>query len=206
MKVLFWFCALIFLVCSGLTPRARAEDILQDIHARLRLAPVIRGEFTQNRELARIKKPLVAQGRFIVARDYGMIWETHAPFAQSFRLTESEMMQSNDQGVMMRLSAGQEPMVRVFSNILFAVFSGNVAALARYFHYSGEAREGRWHVRFVPKDAGLARMLQSLLLSGARNVETVEMQSAAGDTTRIDIRAQFYEDALSADDRKRFDD
>ncbi|MDR0736581.1 MAG: outer membrane lipoprotein carrier protein LolA [Zoogloeaceae bacterium] len=182
-----------------------AADLLQEVANRLTPSPVIRGEFQQTRKLAQIKKPLVSHGRFLVARDYGVIWENIRPFTQSTRLTRDEILQTDGQKTLMKLDTRKEPVVGIVNGILFSVLSCDVAALAQTFDYSGKAEGKTWRLDFIPKDKGLARLIKALRLTGERDIASVEMENAAGDVTRIEFRAQTYARELSADERERFE-
>jgi hypothetical protein len=182
-------------------------ELLQGIERQLQSAPVIRGEFQQTRRLAQIKKPLVSNGRFLVARDVGVIWETLAPLAQTLRLTKDEIAQTDGTGqrTLMKLSADKEPLVRLINGVLFSLFSGDVAALARFFEYRGQHEGATWRIEFTPKDANLARLIRVLRLEGGRDVALVEMESAAGDLTQIRFTAQTHGAALTDAEQKRFE-
>ncbi|MDR3324345.1 MAG: outer membrane lipoprotein carrier protein LolA, partial [Zoogloeaceae bacterium] len=98
-------CRLAVLVLFLLCGAAQADDLLPDIQRQLALEPVIRGEFTQTRRLAQIKKPLVSRGHFLVARDFGVVWAQAAPLPQTTRLTRDEIVQTDGKETLMRLSA-----------------------------------------------------------------------------------------------------
>lgn len=189
----------------GFALPSRADSLLDAVRARLALAPVTQGEFLQTRRLAQIKKPLVSSGRFLVARGVGVIWENVAPFAQTTRLTKNEILQTRGQETIARFSADKEPVVGVVNAILFGVLSGDIEALAQRFDYSGKMTGDAWRLDFTPKDANLARLLHGLSLSGGRDIQEVEITSAAGDVTRIEFRALVHADELSGEDRKRFE-
>jgi hypothetical protein len=191
--LLFWACGL-----------ARAE-LLEDVQRQLTLAPVIRGEFLQTRQLAQIKKPLLARGQFLVATNLGVIWENTQPFTQVTRLTRNEILQTDGETTLMKISADKEPAVKIINGILFSVFSGDVAALAQTFEYNGEAAPKGWRLHFVPRDKNLARLIRELRLEGGTAITRVEMESAAGDVTRIEFTAQSYAESLTETEKKRFE-
>jgi hypothetical protein len=186
-------------------PSHADETLLQAIETRLALSPVIRGEFQQTRKLARIKKPLVSHGRFLVARNHGVLWENTRPFTQITRLTHNEILQTDGKETLMKLRADKEPTVRIINDILFSVLSGKVTALAQTFDYSGKVEGGNWQLEFTPKDRSLARLISALRLTGGHDIASVEMESAAGDVTRIEFKAQTHTQALSEAEQKRFE-
>ena len=192
-------------LCLSVPLFAGAADPLAGARARLAPEPVTRGEFVQTRALAGIRKPLVSNGRFVVARGLGVLWEDLAPFARTTRLTQGEILQTADGQTLMRLSADREPVVGIITGILFGVLAGDLDALARSFDASGEVEDERWRLEFTPKDAHLARLIRTLAMRGARDIEYVEIISAAGDATRIEFRAISHAREIPADVRKRFE-
>ena len=97
-------------------------------------------------------------------------------------------------------------MVGIVNGILFSVLSGDVAALAQTFDYSGAAEADEpWRLDFTPKDKNLARLIRALRLTGGRDITLVEMENAAGDVTRIEFRGQTYARELAEDEQKRFE-
>jgi hypothetical protein len=186
-------------------PAHAEEDVLQAVQRQLTLSPVIRGEFLQTRTLAQIKKPLVSHGRFLVAREFGVIWENTRPITQTTRLTRNEIVQTDGKETLMKLNAEKEPVVKIVNGILFSVFSGDVAALARTFDYTGKSDAQSWRLDFTPKDKNLARLIRELRLEGGRDISSVEMESAAGDVTRIEFKAQVHGDTLTPEEQSRFE-
>jgi hypothetical protein len=198
-RALAAFC--FFLACAAV----HAEDVLQSIQRQLVLEPVIRGEFAQTRKLAQIKKTLLAHGRFLVAQNYGVIWRQLGPMTQTTRLTRDEIVQTDGQVTLMKVSADKEPVVKIVNGVLLAVFSGDLAALAQLFDYSGETENNGWRIRFTPKDAHLARLIGELRLTGGRDISSIEMESAAGDLTRIEFSALTHDKTLSGEEKKSFE-
>lgn len=184
---------------------APAAEVLETVRARLVLSPVTQGEFVQTRKLAQIKKPLVSNGRFLVARDLGVIWENLAPITQTMRLTKNEILQTDGHETIMRLSADKEPVIGIINSILFGVLSGDLDALAQRFSATGKIEGERWRLDFTPKEANLARVIQTLSLTGGRDIEQVELKSAAGDLTHIEFKAQSHTGQVTDEIRKRFE-
>ncbi|MDR2787481.1 MAG: outer membrane lipoprotein carrier protein LolA [Candidatus Accumulibacter sp.] len=200
----FWKRCFAAALCLA-APFFALADPLSEARARLAPEPMTRGEFVQTRELAGIRKALVSNGRFVVVRGLGVLWEDLAPFARTMRLTRSEILQTADGQTLMRLSADKEPVVGIITGILFGVLAGDLDALARGFDASGEVENGRWRLEFTPKDAHLARLIRTLAMRGARDIEQVEIISAAGDATRIEFRAISHAREIPADVRGRFE-
>jgi hypothetical protein len=205
MNAMFLNRCLAAALCLAAPLFAIAADPLAGARALLAPEPVTQGEFVQTRTLAGIRKPLVSNGRFVVARGLGVLWEDLAPFARTMRLTPGEILQTAEGETLMRLSADREPVVGVITGILFGVLAGDLDALARNFTASGEVEDKRWRLEFTPKDAHLARLIRALVLHGARDVERVEIVSAAGDATRIEFRDVSHAREIPPEVRERFE-
>jgi hypothetical protein len=191
------------LLCAAASPAV--AGVLEEVRARLVLSPLTQGEFVQTRKLAQIRKPLVSNGRFLVARDLGVLWENLAPITQTMRLTKNEILQTDGHETIMRLSADKEPVIGIINSILFGVLSGDLDALAQRFNAAGKIEGEHWRLDFTPKDTNLARVIQTLSLMGGRDIEQVEIRSAAGDVTHIEFKAQHHAGQVTDDIRKRFE-
>jgi hypothetical protein len=177
----------LFTLLASLSAHA-ADDILKAVKSRLADAPVVRGEFVQMRELAGVKKPLRAEGDFVVMRGRGVIWRTAKPFPQTLRVTAGEILQRDGDNTLMRLSADKEPVVAAISRTLFGLFAGDLDQLTRFFNAEGSVDGSRWQLKLVPKEQALAKLIGQIDVDGARTVEHVRLDAPSGDRTRIEMR------------------
>ena len=186
---------------------AQAADLalLTSIQSRLAIDTVIRGDFTQTRQLAGVKKPLTAKGSFTVEKTRGVLWRTLTPFPQTMRITQGEILQKDGERVLMNLRAEKEPAVNAISRVLFSLFAGNISTLAEFFDHDGElVGNTGWRAHFTPRDAGLKAVIGSLSLEGDSVVRQVTLTSAAGDVTRIAFSNTATASALTDDERAWF--
>ncbi|GLS06348.1 outer-membrane lipoprotein carrier protein [Chitiniphilus shinanonensis] len=160
---------------------------LSQVEQRLDRARVVRGEFTQLRQLVGVKKPLRASGRFLVDRERGVLWRTEQPFAQSLRITRDQIVQRSGGQETLRLDARREPVVGTIGGVLFALFAGDFDALARHFEVDASVNGPRWQVKLKPRDAALGKLVAGLTLDGAATVQHIALDSAGGDSTRIEF-------------------
>ena len=199
---------LLFIILWCLAVPAQAADdpaLLREIQSRLAVDAVIRGDFTQTRQLTGIKKPLVAKGTFVVEKARGVLWRTLTPFPQTTRITQGEILQKDGERVLMALRADQEPAIHAISRVLFSAFAGDLSALTEYFDYTGRVDGSNWQISFTPRQDGLRAVIASLTLEGDRVVRQVTLTSAAGDITRIAFPNVATAAALTADERARFE-
>ena len=190
----------------GLALSAQADDALfKNVQSRLLDAPVIRGQFTQTRQLTGVKKPLASTGSFLVDKQHGVIWKAEKPFPSVLRVTRGEILQKNGDQVMMKLSADKEPTVKTVSSLLFSLFAGDVPALGRLFTADGKVDGKNWKMALTPKDPALAKLIAGIKLEGAGTVEHIELDSASGDVTRIEMHDVATAQALAPAEAGSFD-
>ena len=197
---------LMWILCIAV-PSQAADDpaLLRTIQSQLADDMVVRGDFTQTRQLAGIKKPLIANGTFVVEKTRGVLWRTLTPFPQTMRVTQGEILQKDGDRVLMVLRADQEPAVNAISRALFSLFSGDISGLAEFFDYTGQIVGGGWQLSFTPRNDGMRAAIGSLSLEGDNAVRQVTLTSAAGDITRIDFSNVATAAALTSDERAQFE-
>ena len=79
------------------------------------------GRFTHQKHLTEIPQPLTATGEFTYARGLGVYWHTLQPFDSVFVLTQQGIVQRDEGAETVRLSAQEQPAVRVIADIFLAL-------------------------------------------------------------------------------------
>ena len=168
-------------------------------------APVLRGTFIQRKFLKDIPKPLKSSGDYVISREQGIWWHTTLPFDSEFILTPDSMAQLDGGKTVMRLSAAQQPGLRVIGDVFFSIFALNPSSLAGNFELFGlrGAREA-WTMGLRPKSSALNSVLSETVIAGARGVDKVDLWDAHGDRTEITLVSTGNSQALTADEAARF--
>jgi len=197
-------CALLLVAAPLVQAADAAVDAITQAVAR---PDVLRGQFTQEKQVSGFKNPLRSQGQFVVARKQGVIWSTLKPFPSEVVVTADRILsRQRDGSTRVELDARQQPAMRSVNAIMFALMSGDVQALSSQFNVEA-TREGQgWRLKLTPKSAMLAKAFQSLTLQGDRYVRQVEIIEANQDRTRIQFTALSEAPAtLNADEARRFE-
>lgn len=163
--------------------------------ARLAGAQVLRGQFMQQRHLSELPRPLIASGDFLFAKELGVYWHTRKPFDSVVTLTPSGIVERAEGTETMRLSAGDQPGVRMIAHVFLALFTLDMASLERHFRViaeSGDGKAGRWSIRLEPRGDALASVFVHANVSGGEDVEQVVLTDGRGDRTVIDLTAIEY--------------
>lgn len=184
-----------------------ADPAVESITRAMASPDVLRGQFTQEKQVSGFRNPLRSEGRFVVARQHGVIWTTLKPFPSEVVVTADRILsRQRDGSTRVELDARQQPAMRSVNAIMFALMSGDVQALSSQFTVSAQRQGQGWTLRLTPKSAMLAKAFQSLTLQGDRYVRQVEIIEANQDRTRIQFSALAETPAtLSSDEAGRFD-
>jgi hypothetical protein len=133
------------------------------------------------------------------------LWRSLQPFSQTLRLTRDEIVQWQGERMTMKLSAQQEPALRLINSILFAALAGDLEQLQKHFDIDGVIRDGAWSVKLKARDPGVAKVIGAIALDGSAYVKNIAIDEANGDRTTIVFSAlQSGEQAMSGDEAALF--
>jgi hypothetical protein len=148
---------------------------------------VLTGGFVHRKHLAEVPQPLTATGEFTYARSLGVHWHTKQPFDSVFVLTQRGIVQRDEGAETLRMSADEQPAVRVIADIFLALFTLDVSSLSSSFDLFGKRQGERWIVGLRPKSATIGSVFKEATITGAQNVERVVLVDAHGDRTVIEL-------------------
>jgi hypothetical protein len=181
-------------------PFAALADTVGQIQQRLVSAPVQRGRFEQDKQLAGFAKPLRSQGEYLLVRGKGLIWRTTAPFASQLVLTRDRIAGNGG----LQLDAGKEPGIRVVTGLMLSLLDGDLGALQQAFEVQASLQGNKaWRASLKPKAAALAQLFSRIELEGDRQVRRIVMTEAQGDVTTLRFDEQPIEPAPPTADEAR---
>ena len=185
---------------------APAGDAVRLVRERLKLSPVLKGEFEQTKTLKGFRNALVSKGEFLVARGQGVWWHTREPFETTLVVTRTRLFTRNPDGSATNLADAQaEPGVKQVNELIFSLLAADLDALADKFTITAQpAGAAGWSLVLVPRDANLAKFLVRATLAGERDVQSVRIEEARGDSTLIRFSHQQPAAALLPDEAARF--
>jgi len=176
------------------------------IHDRLRISPVLKGEFEQVKTLKGFRNPLVSRGEFLVARGQGVWWHTRQPFESTLVVTKTRLFTRNADGSASNLAdAKAQPGLQQVNELIFSLLAADLDSLADRFTIAAEpVAGGGWTLALTPRDPDIAKFLVRATLAGERDVQSVRIEEARGDTTQIRFSHQAPSAALTPDEAARF--
>lgn len=183
---------------------AAASDLLPAIAARVQAAPVLRGEFVQERTLAGFGKPLRSAGSFLAARGRGVLWTTREPFPGELVITADAIRERVEGSEAVVVDASREPALREVNRILMALLQGDLATLGTQFEIAGENVDAGWRLQLTPRGE-LAQAIARIELEGAAQVQRVAIFEPGGDASVIVFSAHASAEVLAPADAARLD-
>ncbi|AOB30876.1 hypothetical protein AKI39_09480 [Bordetella sp. H567] len=175
---------------------------LNDLQAQLREAPVVRGQFVQQKYLRSLPQPLTSTGLFTLSSENGLLWELRAPLHQDLLLTPSAIFRRDDGGKWQALpqavGAGRE--TRMFLTVL----SGDTKSLQDNFDTALSGSAGDWQLVMRPKSALLKQIFTDIRISGGKLVQRIELRETQGDKTVMEMKSTRADTKLSDDERRDF--
>jgi hypothetical protein len=190
-----------FLLLAALPlPLPALADAIAQVQQRLVSAPVQRGAFQQDKQLAGFAKPLKSQGDYLLVRGKGLIWRTTAPFASQLVLTRDRI----SGGGGLQLDASKEPGIRVVTQLMLSLLDGDLGALQQAFEVQASlAGDKAWRATLKPKASALAQLFSRIELEGDRQLRRIVMTEAQGDTTTLRFDEQTREPAAPSAEEAR---
>lgn len=181
------------------------KQIIAPAAGELAKTPVLRGTFVQRKYLGGIPKPLKSSGSYVISREQGIWWHTQLPFDSEFILTQNSMAQLDGGKVATRLTAEQQPGLRVVGDVFFSIFALDPSALAGNFELFGQRGErDAWTMGLRPKASALRNVMSETVITGAIRVDKVELWDSHGDRTEITLTSSSDVAPLTAQEAALF--
>lgn len=181
-----------------------AASVAERMQRRFDQHPVLRAEFTQEKQMAAFRKPLVSRGRLVLSRGEGMAWRIDSPLRLTYVMTESRILEIDEAGKLSVRSSRDVPGIEQVGRIFRALISANFDVLGNTFTIHQEGEPNAWRVTLVPRPGPIAQFMRQIRLSGGRHVDRVSIEEVSGDLTTISFRSFAEDDALAVDERAWF--
>ncbi|MCL1066223.1 outer membrane lipoprotein carrier protein LolA [Shewanella olleyana] len=152
---------------------------------KLQLGQQAKGEFSQTRYLAVLKRPLKSAGIFIFNQDTGLLWQQTSPFASTMVLKQNTLIQQDSFGNISHSQANQvsSAMAEQLPQLMQALLTGDLDALAQDFELfmpstrsfedssvkrpeNSLADSGNWQLGLVAKNPLIKQAIGAMVLEG----------------------------------------
>ena len=179
---------------------------LDSLQQRFTEQPVVRAHFDQTRTIKDLPQPLRSQGKMLIARDKGLLWDQTSPFPMQLLLDDKRMVQAINGQPPQTVTAENNPQMFQFNHLLRALFQADRKVLEENFRIDfKDLGEGRWSLVLTPTTTPLDTIFATLDLGGATYLESIRLNDKQGDRTDITLSNHRLTPAsLTDDERQRF--
>ncbi|SDA83307.1 Outer membrane lipoprotein carrier protein LolA [Pseudomonas sp. NFACC15-1] len=190
----------ICLLLCCLAPLAQAFD-LQQLSDQLARPEVIHGQFIQEKHLRALPQPLTSKGRFVLAKNHGLLWLLQTPLQQDYRITAQGIARRDGNAWQMlpNKSAGAEQ-----NRLFLAVLQGDSSGLQRDFELSLSGEPQQWKLTLTPRSVLLKQVFNQINIDGGELVQRIELLETQGDSTVLRMQDSTSAQPLSEAEQHDF--
>jgi outer membrane lipoprotein-sorting protein len=194
------FIALFFSVTSS----AIHATVLDDVKAQISIQGQQRGNFSQEKTIAKLSKPLLATGNFIYIPERGLLWSIEKPYASDTLISQKLMVQSVKGKVILKTDATNQPGYLAVSRIFMALISTDIKALEKDFRIAGKIDGSSWQLILTPKSGLFANFAKTITIRGEKHLQQISIAEKNGDSTNYHFSDIQLAGKLSADENAQF--
>jgi hypothetical protein len=180
---------------------AQDSDLLHRVLQELSAHPSVRANFTQSRENPALEKPQLSKGQLVFVTGHGMLWQVAQPYKETLALTGARTARIDDQGNAQVVRNGDRGVAQV-TQMLQSMLAGQPDEALRQFNVESRGTTAQWTLRFTPRQERMARVLQSIELSGDQFLQSIHVTMQNGESTLIRFDGTRDAGALSLLERQ----
>lgn len=191
---------------SHIAPVHAAEtSMLKRIGSKIERHHVVHADFTQTKQMAALKRPLITTGHLIFLREEGVLWQIEKPYRIAYLLSDEKIVEIAADGSRTERGQRDVPGLAQIGRVFHAMLGAQTDILHEYFNVSVEGNEKKWRIILTPRHAQIAQFLTQLQLSGGQFVDQIRILEAGGDTTQIRFTNSRGSKLPSESDKRRFE-
>ncbi|WP_192890135.1 LolA family protein [Vibrio bathopelagicus] len=194
---------------AGANESAVTVGSISELQTVLSANSIVRGEFTQTRNMEMFAQPLTSQGTFLLDKSSGLLWTQTTPFPVSLVLTDNKLSQRFADQPAKIITDKENPMAFYFSHIFLSVFHGDTQTLQEQFSLSfepanepssgGSAENTLWTLTLTPKSSPMNAVFEAITLQGHNDIERIELKEIRGDSTVIEFSQLSHQPEVLSD-------
>ncbi|CAH6940515.1 putative transmembrane protein [Vibrio chagasii] len=198
------------MMASGLVSakeNSAAVSSISELQTVLSENSIVRGEFTQTRNMEMFAQPLTSHGTFLLDKSSGLLWTQTTPFPVNLVLTNNKLSQKFADQPAKIITDKENPMAFYFSHIFLSVFHGDTQKLQEQFSLSfqpatvqsSDHNTGSWTLTLKPKSAPMNAVFEAITLQGNGDIERIELKEIRGDSTVIEFSQLSHQPEVLSD-------
>lgn len=173
----------------------------------LRDAKCVRADFTEEKKIKVLKRPLHSTGQLVFSGKLGLYRSLKDPFVQELLVTPRGIAQRDETGKVEKIEVDKQPLAKGFIDAFLLVFSGDDKALSADFDLYFEGDQSAWSMGFVPRKKPLSTFIASMVVGGKQGAfETLLVNEVNGDKTTTKFSNVVTDKELAPEEQKRWFD
>ncbi len=160
---------------------------LQDLQQQLAEQKLVRGQYTQVKQMQMFKQPLLSEGNFLLEQQQGLLWLQKTPFPVTLVLTKDKLSQQFSGQDAQIIDAADNPMVFYFSHLFLSLFKGDIDGLTEQFEMQLTEQNKQWSLLLTPKSAPLDKVFKQINIAGTQYIEQLQLIELNGDSSTIEF-------------------
>jgi hypothetical protein len=147
----------------------------------------LHGRFVEQRHLKGLTSTLKSEGSFVLAPGKGLIWRIEQPIQTLTVITPAAIRQIIDGSEVQHIDAARVPFIAHFYDMLNGSLTGDWSAMRHDFKVESTGDRQAWRTVLTPlqPDDPVAGMLASIVISGGKMVDSVDINRTNGDSERM---------------------
>lgn len=185
-----------------MTPTSRTQ--LTAVCTKIAANPVVRGRFTQTKQVTRIKKNFSSYGNFLFSGSDGVLWNVEKPYPSSLIMTKDRLIQKTAGGRTSVMESNGNAVFQRFADTLQAVFAGRLSSLEQDFSLYFQGTATNWRIGLVPKENAVRSVIKSMEIRGDDYILSLRLVEASGDLNVYTFSDSQASKILSEDEKQAF--
>ncbi len=148
--------------------------------------------FQQKRTLTSLNRELISSGRVTITPS-GLTQETLVPRYSWIRFDSHGVYTKRDSLSNEKINDDNNSVSTIMNTIFSILFAGDIAAISSQFELQYDESEKSWSLSLFPKERDLSRMIQSIILTGEAELQSIKIILNSGDSTLLSFAKVPYE-------------
>lgn len=164
---------------------AADDALLAQIGQQIEQHKVVRANFSQKKQMAALKRPLLTEGKLVYSSAHGVLWQIEKPYKVAYLLGEDSIIEIAADGSRKQRGTRDIPGLAQVGRVFRAMLGANTSAMQSHFAAEASGKLAQWQIVLRPKQPQIQQFISQLTLSGGQFVETISIDEASGDLTQI---------------------
>ncbi len=182
MLALLLLCGSLFAGLFESPVNEKSSGQIKEMMAAIAKRSVVQVSFVQTKEMAALKKPLVAEGTLLFVKDRGIIWSQKTPYVEQIILKPNGTVKFLDQSGKETVQPSKSgDRINAMMNTLFSGDLNQVMALFDLYFENGT----EWRLGMIPKKASMKKGVESMTMVCRKSgiVKALTMVGSGGTVT-----------------------